>query len=179
MAAQRAKLAKASDAKLPGFVDSRSTCQRGCQFRYLPELLSRPRTVCASKGDRNVPNYQYCSRIPSVDLLILSSTRPNRHWHALFQSVLRRTAPQWRMGARTIPVIDSARCTGCGRCVAACAPHALSLQPMGWVKSAVLNDDVGCTGCARCLVVCPFGAIEMVHRGHAKVQGKCTGSPHK
>jgi ferredoxin len=63
---------------------------------------------------------------------------------------------------RLLPDI-SARCTGCGRCVAACDPHVLWLEPHGWEKSAVLHDPEGCTGCSRCAVVCPFDAITM-HR---------------
>jgi ferredoxin len=65
--------------------------------------------------------------------------------------------------ARTlVPSIDAARCTGCGRCVAACSPHVLSLEPRGWVKSSALHDAVRCTGCGECEMSCPFGVIAMV-----------------
>jgi len=60
-----------------------------------------------------------------------------------------------------LPDIDPARCTGCGRCVGACEPHVLSLEPVRWVKIAVLHDRPGCTGCSRCAWVCPFRAITM------------------
>ena len=72
------------------------------------------------------------------------------------------------MPAAFLPAIDPARCTACGRCVAACAPHVLSLHPKGWVKTAALDDVAGCTGCAQCKVVCPFGAVRMV-RAHSVV----------
>jgi ferredoxin len=65
------------------------------------------------------------------------------------------------MPARFLPVITPTRCTGCGRCVAACGPHVLSLQPQGWVKVAALDDAEGCTGCAQCQVACLFGAVRM------------------
>lgn len=68
------------------------------------------------------------------------------------------------MPAAFLPAIAPSRCTGCGRCVAACAPHVLSLQPQGWVKAAVLDEPAGCTGCAQCYVVCPFGAVRMVRQ---------------
>jgi NAD-dependent dihydropyrimidine dehydrogenase PreA subunit len=66
-----------------------------------------------------------------------------------------------RRPARLLPVIDPARCTGCGRCVAVCAPHVLCLERQGWDKTALLHDSAGCTGCTLCALRCPFGAIEM------------------
>jgi ferredoxin len=60
-----------------------------------------------------------------------------------------------------LPAIDQRRCTGCGRCVAACAPHLLSLEIERWKKSAVLHNAERCTGCSACAVACPFHAIVM------------------
>ncbi|AVS92936.1 4Fe-4S ferredoxin [Paracidovorax avenae] len=74
---------------------------------------------------------------------------------------------------KALPAIDPVRCTGCGRCVAVCAPHVLSLGTVGnpgrdgapppsWgPKRSILNDPAGCTGCALCAVHCPFDAIRM------------------
>ncbi|HOB67254.1 4Fe-4S dicluster domain-containing protein [Ottowia sp.] len=64
--------------------------------------------------------------------------------------------------ARALPVINPARCTGCGWCVGMCAPHVLSLHASGGRKTSTLGDAAGCTGCALCAVRCPFGAIAMV-----------------
>ena len=64
--------------------------------------------------------------------------------------------------ARAVPLIDPARCTGCGWCVAVCAPLALSLRAEGGRKTSALHDAAGCTGCALCAVRCPFGAITML-----------------
>jgi ferredoxin len=77
------------------------------------------------------------------------------------------TAPR-----KALPAIDTTRCTGCGWCVAVCAPHVLSLQVQGdskvWgPKRSELHDAAGCTGCALCAVRCPFDAIRMVRAGVA------------
>lgn len=63
-----------------------------------------------------------------------------------------------------LPHIHTQRCTGCGRCVAVCGPHLLSLETVRWVKTAVLEQPQRCTGCALCWRVCPFHAIEMQTR---------------
>lgn len=53
-----------------------------------------------------------------------------------------------------LPVIDPARCTGCGWCVAACAPHVLSLETANGIKRSSLNHAPGCTGLHRLRAVC-------------------------
>ena len=67
---------------------------------------------------------------------------------------------------KALPEIDPDRCTGCGRCVAVCAPRVLWLEaegPQGWGrKRAVLHDEAGCTVCVQCVQACPFDAIKMV-----------------
>jgi ferredoxin len=72
-----------------------------------------------------------------------------------------------------LPVIDPARCTGCGWCVAACAPHVLSLETANGIKRSSLHHAPGCTGCALCAVRCPFDAIAMV-RGAANATPQTT-----
>ncbi|WP_284309451.1 4Fe-4S dicluster domain-containing protein [Hydrogenophaga electricum] len=63
---------------------------------------------------------------------------------------------------KALPVIDPARCTGCGWCVGVCPPRVLSLHAVpDWQKKSHLDDAAGCTGCARCAVRCPFDAIAM------------------
>ncbi len=60
-----------------------------------------------------------------------------------------------------LPAIDAGRCTGCGRCVGACAPQLLSLEVLQWKKRAVLQGAERCTGCSLCALRCPFDAIRM------------------
>jgi len=64
------------------------------------------------------------------------------------------------MAAR-IPRIDAARCSGCGRCIAACHLPLFAFEQQGWRKVSVLQDSARCTGCAKCAVVCPIDAITM------------------
>jgi len=71
-----------------------------------------------------------------------------------------RTAPL-ALGPARLPAPDRRRCTGCGRCVAVCELHLLSLEVERWEKSAVLRGAERCTGCSACAVACPFHAIVM------------------
>lgn len=64
--------------------------------------------------------------------------------------------------ARSLPEIDAARCTGCGRCIAACHLPLIAFQTKNWRKTAVLQAADRCNGCARCAVHCPVQAIAMV-----------------
>ncbi|MBJ6799470.1 4Fe-4S dicluster domain-containing protein [Geomonas propionica] len=57
------------------------------------------------------------------------------------------------------PDIDAARCTGCGRCVAACPYRLITLEVAGFRKYAVVTKRGGCDGCLACLSACPVRAI--------------------
>lgn len=67
---------------------------------------------------------------------------------------LANRAGKLEMHSSVSPTVREDRCTLCGRCVAACAPGAMSLGP-----SAATIDAELCTGCAECLAVCPTGAV--------------------
>ena len=65
--------------------------------------------------------------------------------------------------------IDPTRCTGCGRCIAACALRLITFETKDWKKRAVVQDAGQCTGCGDCESRCPFGAISLseTHQGKA------------
>lgn len=73
----------------------------------------------------------------------------------------RRPRPPGQRRSGRLPAIDPARCTGCGRCVAACDLHLLSLEVLRWEKFAVLHEPERCTGCNACVQRCPFDAITL------------------
>ena len=65
---------------------------------------------------------------------------------------------------RAIPLIDTARCSGCGRCIAACPLPLFVFETKAWRKTAVLQDMDRCTGCGKCEIRCPVEAIAMFPR---------------
>ena len=75
--------------------------------------------------------------------------------------VWRPNEPHSPSRSERLPDIDTQRCTGCGRCVAVCDPHLLSLEVLRWKKFAVLQELERCTGCSACAASCPFHAIAM------------------
>ena len=79
----------------------------------------------------------------------------------LDETVRRRQESHAPRRSQRLPDIDTHRCTGCGRCVAMCDPHLLSLEVVHWKKFAALHEPERCTGCSACAVTCPFHAIAM------------------
>lgn len=65
------------------------------------------------------------------------------------------------------PEVDTARCTGCGRCIAVCRERLLTLEVSGYRKHAVLTISKRCTRCLDCLAACPVAAL-----GYEKDVGK-------
>ncbi len=58
--------------------------------------------------------------------------------------------------------IDATKCMGCGACVNACPPNALTLSRRD--DTIILNYFIGrCIFCGRCAEVCPVGAITVTH----------------
>lgn len=86
--------------------------------------------------------------------------------------------------AASIPIINTARCSGCGRCIAACHLRLFAFERQGWRKISVLQDMDRCTGCAQCNAMCPIDAISMEKKQHtmSKVSiarsYECAMAPH-
>lgn len=66
--------------------------------------------------------------------------------------------------ATRIPIVDAARCSGCGRCIAACHLRLFAFERHGWRKVSVLQEGDRCSGCNKCAGACPIDAISMNER---------------
>ncbi len=85
-----------------------------------------------------------------------------------------------------VAVVDKEKCKACGKCVAACPKHLISLMPKkAAIKVACSSADrgpvamktcdVACIGCGICVKNCPDQAIK-VENFHAIIDyDKCTG----
>jgi ferredoxin len=67
-----------------------------------------------------------------------------------------------------LPLIDSAACNGCGKCVNVCPVEAMSLVSANdphrpKLRKARLNEDL-CLGCGVCVRNCPEGGIRLEER---------------
>lgn len=85
--------------------------------------------------------------------------------HLFLKPVIRDTRPV----CVTVPVVDAAACTGCGKCAESCRFNALAC-----VRGRVLVFAELCHGCGGCVLACPEKAltetghpIGVVETGHA------------
>jgi MinD superfamily P-loop ATPase len=64
-----------------------------------------------------------------------------------------------------VPVVDSSRCTGCGKCAAICEFNALAVAG----KSVLVFEEL-CHSCGGCARICPTQAITEQPRGIGKIR---------
>jgi ferredoxin len=62
------------------------------------------------------------------------------------------------------PEVAPERCSGCGRCVAACPARLFTLETAGYRKYAVRLSPERCSNCLRCVEACPVGALVRMER---------------
>lgn len=73
---------------------------------------------------------------------------------------------QWRLSR---PVVDEARCNGCGVCDFYCPDAALAVVDREGGSGRVARIDYDyCKGCGICAVECPRKAVEMVPEPQAR-----------
>jgi len=112
------------------------------------------------------------SETMAVQLVDADVEEPNAH---IF---LKPTLTSSETVCVSVPEIDEALCTHCGKCSEACAFNAI----MTTAKTALVFEEL-CHGCGTCRLVCPSGAIRerqrpvgAVEAGHSRdisfVQGR-------
>ncbi len=58
---------------------------------------------------------------------------------------------------RELPVVNSARCTGCGDCAPICPANCLEMNSaLPW-----LPRPADCIQCSACVLICPADALAM------------------
>ena len=68
-----------------------------------------------------------------------------------------------------VPVIDTKKCTACGKCAEVCEYNAIAV-----LKKAMVFPEL-CHGCGGCSLVCPEGAIREQPRTIGVVETGCAG----
>ncbi len=85
-----------------------------------------------------------------------------------------------------VAVVDKEKCKACGKCIAVCPKHLISLIPYNTKLIVACSStdkgpvtmkacQVGCIGCGICAKICPKGAVT-VENFHAVIDpAKCVG----
>ena len=85
-----------------------------------------------------------------------------------------------------IAVVDKEACKACGKCIAVCPKHLISLEPYEAKHIVACSSKdkgpvtmkackAGCIGCGICVRNCPSEAVKVVDFHAVINQEKCTG----
>ena len=85
-----------------------------------------------------------------------------------------------------VAVVDREACKACGKCIAVCPKHLISLVPYRAKQAVACSSadkgpvtikacDVGCIGCGICVRTCPQKAVTVTDFHAVIDQQKCTG----
>lgn len=58
------------------------------------------------------------------------------------------------------------KCSGCGRCVAACPERLYTLEPLGFRKLAINLSPEKCSSCGKCTLACPLQLLVKTDSRH-------------
>lgn len=103
-------------------------------YRIIDDLISGLKSYMSKKGYKSIENFRGIAieNIVSADKLNRSTIE--------------------------IPLFDSEKCIGCGRCYLSC--YDAGHQAIDWdSKSRKVSLNTNCVGCQLCMLVCPVSAI--------------------
>ena len=118
------------------------------------ELLGAPDipVLTRARARGMMPEFEICGDVPEIHPVVLPEPpAPTLAWGVWFPVKLRDFLRR-RMVAR--PVLDAAKCVGCGLCAAKCPPRTLKMR-----SGKPKFDYPGCIRCYCCQEYCPQGAI--------------------
>ncbi len=101
--------------------------------------------------------------VTPLALIWLAYVRKRRADHRVSVAALEESREAGLLDAPSLhPVVDAAKCIGCGSCVAAC-PEMPGHQVLGMVRrKAKLVSPTDCVGHGACRTACPVDAIALV-----------------
>jgi MinD superfamily P-loop ATPase len=136
-------------------------------------LFSKTRKVVAVDADVDAPNLHLWLGEDEKSTDAKPACRQGRAMEDRWDEVK-------KVATNELPIIDLKKCTGCGKCVQACAFNALRLAPLarGKFPKPVLNRFF-CEGCGACEAVCPVRAIKMkkIKNGEIRVKKNVQSFP--
>lgn len=129
---------------------------------------------CAGNQDKAIKAYKYEGVQECVAATLLQGGHKGCQYGCLGFGTCVRSCPfdAMTMSEDGLPIINSKKCTGCGKCEIVCPKKVIELVPIGVPiavncnskdKGAIVRKvcSVGCIGCGICVKNCQHGAIKI------------------
>lgn len=143
---------------------------------------------CQGDCDRTHPDYEYCGVEDCRMLGFVPNGGPKScNFGCLGYGSCVKVCPFDAIHIENgIAVVEKEKCKACGKCVAECPKHLISLVPYTYRHAVACSSKdkgpvtmkactTGCIGCGICVKNCPNGAVR-IEDFHAVIDyDKCTG----
>jgi len=130
--------------------------------------MGRGRGMMSSPGTFSLPHVDNEEVSASTTLPPLAAQRGNNQQLGILGTQAQATEQELRTVSDKVPqtgergrlrswvaTVDTARCTGCGACVAVCPMEAIAVEVVASVETS------NCAGCGVCVDACPQEAITL------------------